>query len=429
MLYGIPLMLDAEKASVIDAVFRSHVAGAPIAFNDFHRPAPVAMSYAAEEYSSKPYAVTKNGVAIIPITGSLVHRTSGMNAQSGLQSYQEIDKLFASAVADSDVKAIMMEIDSSGGHAAGVFELAKKIRKKCSDCGKPLWAHANEMALSAGYALASVADRVTLPNTGFLGSIGVIAMHVDQSKKNEKDGYEYTTIIAGGKKAYGSPHAPLSDEARRDLQSRVNAVYQTFVEHVAKMRGLSVDAVREQDAGIYTGQAAVDAGLADAVMSFNDALAALEEKISAKPAIKAAQVFRRQSTLKGVAMENESVAEVLTAEQVAAQIAAARKEGAAEMQARIRSIMECDEAVGRNALAKHLAFNTGMSVDEAKALLSVSAKEAPPSAASQVNALAEAMAKLANPALGADAPTVEADEKAMVASLWNRSNQKLLAVK
>lgn len=431
-LYGIPLLLHPDKAAVIETVFRSHVAGQPVTLDDFHKPEPVAAVYRAERFASKPYAVTDAGVAVLPITGSLVQRTSGLGAVSGLQSYQSLERQFELAATDPDVKAILMEVDSPGGQAAGVFELAKRIKEQCAAAGKPLWAYANEMALSAGYALVSVADRVMLPQTGMLGSIGVIALHVDQSKKNVKDGYAYTAISAGGKKALGSPHLPLSDEAKGEMQARVDAMYQHFIGHVAaNRRGLTAEAVRAQEAGVFSGQAAIDAGLADSIMSFNEALAALEAKAS-KPAVSfsnAATLPKRQPT-KGVAMTTATdTAELFSAEQVAAQVAAARKEGAEQMQARIREISTSDEAKGREALAQHLAFSTSMSADEAKALLAVSAKEATPSAASQVNALADAMAKLSNPGVGADAPTSETDPKAQVAALWSRSNQKLHAVK
>lgn len=427
-LYGVPLLLHPDKAAVIEAVFRAHAEGdaESLKIEAFHRPDPQAMAFAAPQFAGKPYVVTQGGVAVLPITGSLVHRTNGLNAASGLQSYQDIEQQFMRAVADPDVRAVMLEMDTSGGQSAGVFDLAQRMREAAYAAGKPLWAHANEMALSAGYAIAAAADRVLTAKTGALGSIGVVAMHVDQSKKNEKAGYTYTAIAAGAKKTLGSPHAPLSNEARQELQARVDEVYGHFVDHVAALRGLSPDAVRAQEASVYTGQAAVKAGLADAVMSFNEALAALEAQVSAPPAFSAGI---RQSSKRGIIMDKEAVAEMLSAEQVAAQLAAARQEGAEQMQARIRAIMTCEESQGREKLAQHLAFNTSMSADEARALLAVSAKEAPPSAASQVNALAEAMAKLANPTVGADAPVIENDARAEAAALWQRSHQKLRAVK
>lgn len=430
-LYGIPLLIHPDKAAVIETVFRSHADGAPVQVDGTQPPVPMAVAYQAARFADKPYVVTEDGIGVLPITGSLVHRGGFMDALSGMQSYQSLEKKATAMAADPDVKAILMELDTPGGQAAGVFDLAKRMKEACAAAGKPLWAAVNETAMSAGYALAAVADRVTMAKTGSVGSIGVIALHVDQSKKNAKDGYTYTAVHAGAKKTLGSPHAPLTDEAKSEIQARVDEMYDHFINHVAQMRGLDPDAVRAQEAGAFSGQAAVEAGLVDQVMSFNETLAALEAEVSAKP-FSAAGGFRQSK--RSLAMSKaEATADQLTAEQVAAQVAAAKAEGAAQMQARIRDIQTCDEAKGREKLAAHLAFNTAMGLEDAKSLLSASATEAATAvagAAGQASALAAGMAKLSNPAVGCEAgAATDSNPQAEAAAVWNRSNAKLRAVK
>ena len=423
-LYGVPLLLHPDKAAVIEAVFRSYSEGGQLALDSsIKQPEPQAVAYRAERYADKPYVVTEGGVAILPIVGTMVHRGSFLDAASGLTNYQTIERRAAAMAQDPDVKAILMEVDSPGGQAAGVFDLAREI----AAIDKPVWAAVNEKALSAGYAIAAAADRIVMAETGVAGSIGVIALHVDQSKKNQKDGYSYTAVTAGEKKALGSPHAPLTDAARAEMQGFVDNLYDHFVNHVATARGIDAAAVRAQEAGLYDGQAAVDAGLVDALMSFNEALAALEAQVSAKPVSIAG--FRQPT--QGAAMSTqEATATQQSAEQVAAQLATARSDGAAEMQARVRDILTCDEAAGRAKLASHLAFSTAMGVDEAKALMAASAKEVEHVAAtSQQNALAAGMAAVSNPNVGADAPNQEAGDQAQASALWARSNQKLHRVK
>jgi signal peptide peptidase SppA len=428
-LYGIPLLIHPDKAAVIETVFRSHADGTPVQFDGAERPEPMAVAYQAERFANKSYVVTDGGVGVLPITGSLVHRGGFIDALSGMQSYQSLEKKATAMAVDPDVKAILLEMDSPGGQAAGVFDLAKKMKEACAAAGKPLWAAVNETAMSAAYALASVADRVTMAKTGAVGSIGVIALHVDQSKKNAKDGYTYTAIHAGSKKTLGTPHAPLTDEAKSEIQARVDEMYDHFIDHVAQMRGVEADAVRAQEARTFSGQAAIDAGLVDELMSFNETLAALEAEVSAKPFSTAATYPKRQSITKGNAMGKETQADQLTAEQVAAQVAAAKAEGATQMQARIRDIQTCDEAKGREKLASHLSFSTSMSVDEAKALLAASAVEVA-TTSGQASALAAGMAKLTNPAVGSEAAAAtDPNPQAEAAAVWNRSNAKLLRVK
>lgn len=433
-LYGIPLLIHPDKAAVIETVFRSHADGAPVQVDGTQPPVPMAVAYQAARFADKPYVVTEDGIGVLPITGSLVHRGGFMDALSGMQSYQSLEKKATAMAADPDVKAILMELDTPGGQAAGVFDLAKRMKEACAAAGKPLWAAVNETAMSAGYALAAVADRVTMAKTGSVGSIGVIALHVDQSKKNAKDGYTYTAVHAGAKKTLGSPHAPLTDEAKSEIQARVDEMYDHFINHVAQMRGLDPDAVRAQEAGTFSGQAAVEAGLVDQVMSFNETLAALTDKVKATPVFATAASSNSRQPKRSFAMSKaEGTADQLTAEQVAAQVAAAKAEGAAQMQARIRDIQTCDEAKGREKLAAHLAFNTAMGLEDAKSLLSASATEAAPAAAGaagQASALAAGMAKLSNPAVGCEAgAATDSNPQAEAAAVWNRSNAKLRAVK
>lgn len=430
-LYGQPLLLQADKAAVIEAVFRAHDSGGGHPAADANQTtSPHAVAYASARFSDKPYAVTDAGVAVIQVTGTLVHRGSQMDAMSGLTSYARIEKLADTAAADTDVKGIVFDFDSPGGQADGVFDLGRKIRA----IQKPKIAIANGMALSAAYALAAAADKVIVTSTGRVGSVGVIALHVDQSQKNAKAGYTYTAIHAGAKKTHGSPHAPLAEPARADMQAIVDDLYAQFADFVSEMRGMSADDLRAHEAGVYSGQSAVNEGLADAVMSFNDSLAEFEAQVS-KPA-GFTNGGSRQLPKGVMTMSNEAqAAATLSAEQLAAQAAKettqaaleARNSGATEMQARIKAIQTCDEAKGREKLAAHLAFNTAMNADEAKALLAAAPQEAAQAAAAG-NALAAGMAAVTNPNVGADTAQ-DPNPQAASSDLWNRSNQKLHRVK
>ena len=430
-LYGQPLLLQAEKAAVIEAVFRQHDSfgrgGELSDARKTHHNDPHAAAYSAARFSDKPYAVTDAGVAVIPVTGTLVHRGSQMDAISGLTSSAQIERLMDAAAADADVKGILFDFDSPGGQADGVFDLGAKLRA----IQKPKIAVANGMALSAAYALAAAADKVIVTSTGRVGSVGVIALHMDQSQKNAKAGYTYTAIHAGAKKNHGTPHQPLAEPARADMQAMVDGLFAQFSDYVAAMRGLDVAAVRAQEAGVYSGQSAVNAGLADAVMSFNDSLAEFEAQVS-KPAGFTNGGYRQ--LLKGVmtmSKEEAQAAATPSAEQLAAQAATeARSAGANDMQARIKAIQTCDEAKGREKLAAHLAFNTAMNADEAKALLAAAPQEVAAAVAGAPGGpLAAGMAAVTNPVVGADAAHQDTDPQAASSDLWNRSNQKLHRVK
>ena len=256
-LFGTPLLVHRAKLDVILAVLGDRLNIQPPAA-DMALPGPRNMPLGTP------------GIAVIPVHGTLVKRTAGLDAASGLTSYTEIAAMLDSAMADPQVAGILLDIDSPGGEASGSFELARRVRE--ASAVKPVWAVANDSAYSAAYAIGSAANRLIVSETGGVGSIGVIALHIDQSVKDANEGYRYTAVTAGTHKNDFSPHQPLTDEAKAELQAEVDRLYSLFVEHVGSMRTLGSDVVRSTEAGLYFGANAIAAGLADAVGTFESAL-------------------------------------------------------------------------------------------------------------------------------------------------------------
>ena len=226
-----------------------------------------------------PRYADHRGIAVIPIHGTLVQRTAGLDALCGLTSYQSVAQQFDAALADPGVRGIVLDIDSPGGEAAGVFDLADKIY--AARRTKPIWAAANDSAFSAAYALASAASRIFVTRTAGVGSIGVIALHVDQSRREANAGLSYTSILAGARKNDGSPHQPLTPEARAAIQTEVDRLYELFVLTVAEQRGTAADSIRATQAGLFFGQDALDAGLADRIGTLNDTVQQLHTELDA----------------------------------------------------------------------------------------------------------------------------------------------------
>jgi len=268
-LFGAPLLIHRPKLDVILAVL-----GPRVGLSDLAAPS----GYTPPERSP---GRANAKVAVVPIHGTLVRRTIGLEAESGLTSYAAIASQIDAALASPDVDAILLDVDSPGGESGGVFDLADRIRAAAQV--KPVWAVANDMAFSAAYALASAATKVFVSRTGGVGSIGVIAMHVDQSEKDAQDGVRYTAVFAGDRKNDLNPHEPISDEAHAFLKAEVNRVYGLFVETVARHRGIEPSAVRDTEAGLFFGQAAVAMGLADAIGTFDVALSQLLDSVSPLP--------------------------------------------------------------------------------------------------------------------------------------------------
>lgn len=324
----------------------------------------------------KPFAFA-GGAAIIPITGMLVNRINWSSASA--TGYDFIRGQLRCALADPDVSQIVFDVDSNGGLVSGCQELAAEIF--ASRDVKPSTAVVDARGYSAAYYLASAASRVVCTPSGGVGSIGVAAVHVDLSAALENFGIKVTLIHKGDEKVDGNPYAALSDRARASIEKDIGYHYDSFVEAVARHRDMSESDVRATEAGCFSAKEAHDRGLIDDIHTPTEALTGLNEGSSQ--------------------ME-------LTAEQIRDIATTAAREAAREAveadRARSSAIRTAPEAKGREKLAEHLASNTSMSVDEAKAILAQSPTQAeePATRRPAPNAFAAAMDQSINPNIGPD---------------------------
>lgn len=328
-LFGTPLLVHRAKLDVILAVMGERLGVTPPAV-DLALPA------------LKPATTSPTGIAVIPILGTLVKRSLGMEAASGLTSYSDIAAMLDAAVADPMVSGILLDIDSPGGEASGSFELARRVREAATI--KPVWAVANDAAYSAAYAIAASAQRLFVTETGGVGSIGVIALHVDQSIRDANDGYRYTAITAGAHKNDYSPHEPLSDGAKSELQGEVDRLYAIFTEHVAAMRRLDLDAVRATEAGLYFGRNAVAQGLADGVQTLDATLTEFQLFLNARnqSPSQVRGVFRAETAYprKDLNMSEEQTIDIPGGDEAAAQLVQAVAEAKRDVTQTAQAIAE-----------------------------------------------------------------------------------------
>lgn len=226
------------------------------------------------------HRVEGTGIAVIPVRGTLVQR-NGLDPVSGMTGYDGIARKLDAAVEDPSIRGIVLQIDSPGGEVSGCFDLSDQIYAARAE--KPVWAILDEQACSAAYALACSADQVTVPRTGCAGSIGVLCMHVDFSKMLDDAGVQITLIHAGAKKVEGNPYEALPEHVREEWQTEVEQVRHLFAETVARGRGLSVDAVLATEARVFSGSAAREAGLIDAVLAPEQAFQAMLSALDGNP--------------------------------------------------------------------------------------------------------------------------------------------------
>lgn len=370
-----PLLIHPTKAEVIVSVIAHRIGMGQM---DLDLPEADANRFVGDvTRKTRPMGLSaeKDGVAIVPVHGTLVNRGAWLGPKSGMTSYEGLQAQIRDAVNDPEINSILLDIDSPGGEAAGMFDLASTIRSARAQ--KRVVAVVNDMAASAAYGIASAADEIVVSPTSTTGSIGVVMMHLDRSVEMQMKGIRPTFVYAGAHKIDGNPFGPLPADVRADLQASVDTYYSRFVEAVGEGRGqrLSAEQARATEARTYIGAEAVKLGLADRVASFHDVFAELTAANSgARRGNEQKGVTRMAHTESAPAAENAGMTIEAHETALASARAEAHAEGAAAERARITAILRSEAADGRSEQAMALALETNLSAADAEKVLAVAPK-------------------------------------------------------
>lgn len=273
-LFNVPLMLRPEKCEIVAAALLDHLGitklnridGTTLGVVELRQEANAATSGDREQ---RRYYQAVDGVAIIPVQGSLAQRVGGLDPYSGVCGYNQIEAKIEMAQDDDTVRAILLDVDSPGGEVAGCFDLSRKIAAySARNGGKPIVGAANEQACSAGYALLSACDEIYMPETGVVGSIGVWTLLVDMTRNLDREGVEITMIRAGERKARGAWFEKADKETVSKLLSWVDNTRDQFCRLVAENRNLQLANVEAQEGDWFFGDDALSRGLIDGIGSF-----------------------------------------------------------------------------------------------------------------------------------------------------------------
>lgn len=293
---------------------------------------------------SKPFAF-QDGLAVIPVHGTLLNRFGACYGY--VTGYSFLRRQREAAMQDPDVKHIIYDCNSGGGEAAGCMEFAQESFEMRGI--KPSTAIVDSNCYSACFAIASGCDQIIVTPSGGAGSIGVLSMHVDVSKMLDNFGVKVTLLHKGDYKVQGNPFEELSEDARASIEASIGHTYDRFTKLVAQNRNMDVKSVIDTQARCYDADAALELGLIDGVASPMEAIRA---------------ILSGGDTPTTEAKENQ----MITPEE--------KEEAQKAERDRISAITTCEHATGRSKLANHLAFNTNMSAEDAKAILSAAPAEA-----------------------------------------------------
>lgn len=425
MAFNEPLMLEPAYARVFFCALAGQlgitrltdtVSGATLGAEQIAE--PLALFGDDEEMGPRPsrsYQIT-NGIAVLPVSGTLVGKTRSLQPYSGMTGYNGIIARLQQAMSDPGVDGILLDMDTPGGMVSGAFDCADIIARMRDI--KPIWALANDMNCSAGQLIASAASRRLVTQTARTGSIGVMMAHSNYGAALKTQGVEVTLIYSGDHKVDGNPYEKLPKDVRDDFQTRIDATRRMFAEKVAAYTGMSVQSVLDTEAAVFSGQESVDAGLAEELVNNTDALNVMRESLNKRKTISPGGNMEKVTTASAAdAIQATAPAEQTNTVESAAAVVASPTEVSAQVAAavsaengRIMGILNCKEAKGRESQARALAETPGMTVESAQRILAAAPQsaharsdtaldrlmEAAPGALSTGNASAEASDDLLN---------------------------------
>lgn len=210
------------------------------------------------------YDIREDGIAVIHVDGALSYRTDLWTAWFGMDTYNSIEAAFDECLGNPKVKGIVFDINSPGGEVSGCADLAEKIYKARGSKEFGIVARTGGLMCSAAYWLGSACEKVYAASNGTLGSIGVLCAY------NKSDD-ESVNVIVSDLSPNKAP-TPDNDEGLKLIKQELNDLAEVFIKAVAEHRHTTEGDVRENfgKGGVFIGQKAVDANLADGVLSLEE---------------------------------------------------------------------------------------------------------------------------------------------------------------
>lgn len=244
--------------------------------------------YLGTSDSSDSLATEDCNVVGVNLHGQLVTYVPPKNSEglfdtsSDMVSSDAITYYLREAERDEKIKAIVLEIDSYGGSGVAAEEVANTLKVSA----KPTVALIRQAGISAAYWSATGAQKIYASKNSDVGSIGVTQSYLDNTAKNQKEGYSFVSLIAGKYKDMGNPDKPLTEEEKVMFMRDLNIIHRNFIESVAANRKIPIEDVRKiADGSSVLGEKAKSLKLIDEVGGLIEVEKYLSDKIGEKAEI------------------------------------------------------------------------------------------------------------------------------------------------
>jgi protease-4 len=220
------------------------------------------------ELNTNKLVSSMDKIAVVYAQGEI---GSGKGSTSEIGT-ENVAKAIRKARKDDKIKAIVLRVNSPGGSALTSEVILREV--ELTKGVKPIVASMGDVAASGGYYISCLADTIVASPNTITGSIGVFGLLFQaQELIQQKIGINVEVVKTAKHADMGSMFRPLSMEERDIIKKSIEDVYTTFITHVAKGRGMSVDAVDEVGQGrVWSGTNAKEIGLVDVLGGLNDAI-------------------------------------------------------------------------------------------------------------------------------------------------------------
>lgn len=198
------------------------------------------------QYKSKTitrYISPKEKIALIEISGEIYYASPTQSFIKKDASY--IVSRIKNFSQRSDIKGILIKINSPGGSVAAVQEIYNQILEMKKKYNKPFVCYIQELCASGGYYIASACDRIVSSEGSVIGSIGVLLQVGNINELLKKIGVKVEVIKSSKYKDIGSMYRDMLPEEKQILENIVNSAYEQFVDAVAKGRNLPKEQVMQ----------------------------------------------------------------------------------------------------------------------------------------------------------------------------------------
>jgi ClpP class serine protease len=216
-----------------------------------------------------PANVITPALACVYLRGPIEHHASALC--DSYDAYKERHRVAAA----SEARCGLLQVDSPGGFVSGCLDTVSEVREIWRAAGKPLIGYVDGEACSAAYAQLMACDYIFVPPTGVVGSIGTTENLPDVTQADAMAGVKVHVVMSGDRKADYNPHVAKTPEALAAVQGEITEVAKVFWGVVSASRGISSEQVRSYQARSLIGQAAIEAGLADAIATEDQVIAML----------------------------------------------------------------------------------------------------------------------------------------------------------